>query len=50
MHVVEARYTKQVKEFPRLKKLTMLQRWWVEKIKKRQYQYLITDSFAGKIM
>lgn len=50
LKVISDRYAKQIKEFPRLKRMTMLKRWWVERVKGRRFQYLITDSFSGKIL
>ncbi|MEM9521400.1 MAG: DUF6206 family protein [Actinomycetota bacterium] len=48
--VVAARWERNVKDFPRVKKLLMIQRAWQENVRRRPYEYLITDSFTGEVL
>ncbi len=48
--VVEQRWAQNVKDFPRIKNMLKLQRAWQEKVRRRPYEYLITDSFSGEIL
>lgn len=50
LNEVRARWERNVKEFPRVKKLLMVQRAWQEKVRRRPYEYLITDSFTGEVL
>ncbi len=47
---VEERYRAQVKEFPQLKRLVQIQRTWIERVRREQFEFIITDSFAGTIL
>ncbi len=47
---VDALYERQIKEFPRLKQLARVQRAWQENVRRRPYEYLITDSFSGRVL
>lgn len=48
--VVNERWAQNVKDFPRIKKLLMLQRAWQERVRRTPYEYLITDSFTGEVL
>ncbi len=47
---VDALYERQVREFPRIKNLARLERAWQEKVRRRPYEYVITDSFSGRVL
>jgi len=47
---VTRRYESQIKEFPRIKQMTKIQRWWATKVRRREFEYIITDSFNGKVL
>ncbi|MEM9039468.1 MAG: DUF6206 family protein [Actinomycetota bacterium] len=37
-------------EMQRIKKITRVQRFWVERIRRGQYEFFITDSFTGELI
>ncbi|MEM9747104.1 MAG: hypothetical protein AAF945_10460, partial [Actinomycetota bacterium] len=37
-------------EMQRIKKITRLQRFWVERVRRGQYEFFITDSFTGELI
>lgn len=47
---VRDRWARNVKDFPRIKKLLLAQRAWQERVRRRPYEYLITDSFTGEVL
>ncbi len=48
--VVAEKWEKNQKDFPKIKKLLQIQRAWQEKVRRRPYEYLITDSFTGEVI
>lgn len=48
--VVKAKWEKNQKDFPKVKKLLMAQRAWQEKVRRQPYEYLICDSFTGQVL
>ena len=48
--VVHERWEQNQKDFLRVKKLVQLQRAWQEKVRRRPFEYLITDSFSGEVL
>lgn len=48
--VVAEKWAKNQKDFPKIKKLLQIQRAWQEKVRRRPYEYLITDSFSGEVI
>lgn len=47
---VEALFAEATKNFPLIKKMARIERFWQTKIRRREYQYFITDSFSGEIL
>ncbi|RZV42697.1 MAG: hypothetical protein EX269_14470 [Acidimicrobiales bacterium] len=47
---VEKEYQQAVKDFPRIKMLARIQRRWTRDIRRRRYEFFITDSFKGEIL
>lgn len=47
---VDERWAQNVKDFPKIKNLLKMQRAWQEKIRRRPFEYLITDSFSGEVL
>ncbi len=47
---VQARWERNVKDFPKIKFLVRLQRAWQEKVRRTPFEYLITDSFTGEVL
>lgn len=49
-HEVNRRWEQNTKDFPKIKKLLQLQRSWQETVRRKPYEYLITDSFTGEVI
>lgn len=47
---VNQRFESQKKEFPRIKKMAQIQRFWTQKIRRKEFEYIITDSFSGQLI
>lgn len=47
---VKERWAQNVKDFPRIKSLLKAQRTWQETVRRKPYEYLITDSFTGEVL
>lgn len=43
-------YQAAIKDFPLIKRLARIQRFWVERLRRGRYEFFITDSFNGQIL
>lgn len=46
----EAEHRRLVKVLPFLARSSMVQRWWTTKVRRRPYDFFITDSFSGELL
>lgn len=47
---VNSRFESQVKEFPRVKQMAKMRRFWVRNVRRQEFEYIITDSFSGQVL
>lgn len=47
---VEKLFREATKNFPLIKFMARIQRFWVTKVRRSEYQYFITNSFSGEIL
>ena len=47
---VEKLFGEATKNFPLIKLMARIQRFWQTKIRRGEYQYFITNSFSGEIL
>lgn len=50
LEAVAADHQKLSKAIPFLKRSCLTQRWWSEKVRRRPYEYFITNSYSGTIL
>ncbi|MGI9614354.1 MAG: hypothetical protein ACR2QO_15695 [Acidimicrobiales bacterium] len=46
----EAEHRRLVKVLPFLARCSMAERWWSTKVRRRPYDFFITDSFSGELL
>ncbi|MGI9604563.1 MAG: DUF6206 family protein [Acidimicrobiales bacterium] len=47
---VERGYTRMKRDLPTLKRMARVQRMWVERVRRSDYEWFITNSFTGEIL
>ncbi len=47
---VDTGYERMIKDIPLIKNIARVERFWVERIRRRRYEFFITNSFTGEIL
>lgn len=50
LDAAETEHRRLVKVLPFLSRCSMVQRWWATKVRRRPYDFFITDSFSGDLL